>query len=99
MKKLLMMITMIMMIVTSSFASKCQKCKDIGFHYEYVTCDVCEGKGTVLRCFKGWKTVRCPNCGKIGNNLGKIKVKVYCACKTGKAKKERDEKPRKMTLK
>ena len=95
-----MTVVMISLAASSFGASACQKCKDVGFHVEYETCSLCEGKGTVLRRISGWyRDVHCPECGKLGNKPGKVKVKKYCDCQTGKAKKERDEKPRKMTLK
>ena len=103
MKKLIMTIAITLMAAVLH-AAKCQKCNDIGFHFEYVTCDVCDGRGTVrsVVCHRrggsSFITSRCKECGKLGNKLGKVKVKVYCDCKTGQAKKERDEKPRKMML-
>ena len=100
MKKLIMTIAITLTAISSFAAPKCQKCNDIGFRFEFETCRRCEGKGTVSR--QPWRRVltsRCPECGKLGNKLGKVKVKHYCDCKIGKAKKERDEKPRKMTLK
>lgn len=95
----------ITLTVASSFAAPtCQKCNDIGFRFEYATCEACEGKGTFrsVACHRrggsSFVTSRCKECGKLGNKLGKVKVKHYCDCKIGKAKKERDEKPRKMVM-
>ena len=96
---------MISLAASSFGTSACQKCKDVGFHVEYTTCPVCRGKGTVERNVyrrrSGTVTIssRCKECGKLGNKLGKVKIKRYCDCKIGSEKKERDEKPRKMTLK
>ena len=95
-----MTIAITIMAASSFGASACQKCKDVGFWFEYETCRLCKGNGTVRHdLWKRYVTTRCKECGKLGNQPGKVKVKRYCDCKTGKAKKERDEKPRKMTLK
>ena len=94
-----MTIAITLTAISSFGTSACQKCKDVGFHIEYTTCPACRGKGTVVRQVGRWyRDVHCPECGKLGNKPGKVKVKRYCDCKTGKVKKERDEKPRKMTL-
>lgn len=104
MKKLIMTIA-ITLTAAGLHAAKCQKCNDIGFRSEYETCEACKGRGTVrsVVCHRrggsSFITSRCKECGKIGGKLGQVKVKRYCDCKIGKAKKERDEKPRKMTLK
>lgn len=96
-----LLVTVMIALAASSFgASACQKCKDVGFWFEYETCGVCRGTGMVSRRHdvETRGRLRCPKCRAIGNKLGKVKVKRYCDCQIGKAKKERDEKPRKMTL-